>query len=288
VSRRLCARRSAVFGGRGDRMTPWIAAFIALFIWWFSTGTILMAVKYADRAGPAARLKTTLVALPMVALGGYGAFWSMTQTDVLGTYVAFLSALALWGWIELAFLTGMITGPNGMALPKTTTEFERFIRAWGTVAYHEMLLAATFILLGLTLWAAPNPFAFYTFGVLFAARISAKLNLFFGVPRIHVDFLPEALAHLPSHFRKTGMNWLFPISVTALTFAAACWLERLFVVETAGEITGFALLTALTALATLEHWVMVLPIPDERLWRWMLPQPKPNENTTTTGGHHGL
>ncbi|MEL6451835.1 MAG: putative photosynthetic complex assembly protein PuhE [Pseudomonadota bacterium] len=269
-------------------MTPWIAALIAMFIWWFSTGTILMAVKYADRAGASARARTTWGSLPLMALGAYGAHWSMGQTDIFGIYVAFLSALALWGWIELAFLTGIITGPNAMALPPNTPEWERFIRAWGTLAYHEMLLAATLIGLGLALWQAPNPFAFYTFAVLFAARISAKLNLFFGVPHINVDFLPTALQHLPSHFRVAAMNWLFPLSVTALTFAAACWLERLYAAETAGHITGFALLTALTALAALEHWVMVLPIPDERLWRWMLPAPKPTKHQTNQGGHHGL
>ena len=52
---------------------------------------------------------------------------------------------------------------------------------------------ATLIGLALALWNAPNPFGFYTFAVLFFARISAKLNLYLGVPRIHVDFLPEAL-----------------------------------------------------------------------------------------------
>jgi putative photosynthetic complex assembly protein 2 len=270
-------------------MTPWIAALIALFIWWFSTGTILMAVKYADRAGPKARINTTIAGLPLLAIGAYGAYWSMAQTDILGIYVAFLSALALWGWIELAFLTGIITGPNRQPLPPEVPEWERFIRAWGTVAYHEMLLTATVIVLGLALWDAPNAFAFWTFGVLFFARISAKLNLFFGVPRINVDFLPDALSHLASHFRIARMNWLFPISVTALTFAVACWLERLYAAQTVGEITGFALLTALTALAALEHWVMVLPIPDERLWRWMLPAPKPTQKQQThQGGHHGL
>ncbi len=270
-------------------MTPWIAALIALFVWWFSTGTILMAVKYADRAGPSVRARTTWATLPLMAAGAYGAWWSMTQTDIFGVYVAFLSALALWGWIELAFLTGVITGPNTNPLPDHTPEWERFIRAWGTVAYHEMLLAATVIALALTQYEAANPFTFYTFAVLFFARISAKLNLFLGVPRIHVEFLPQALSHLPSHFRTRGMNWLFPISVTALTFTAACWLERLYAADTTGHITGFALLTALTALAALEHWVMVLPIPDERLWRWMLPAPKPTpEQQTNQGGHHGL
>ncbi len=269
-------------------MTPWVAALIALFIWWFSTGTILMAVKYADREGPGARLRATLAGLPLVLLGAYGAYWSATQTDVLGVYVAFLSALAIWGWIELAFLTGIITGPNRAALPPHTPEWERFIRAWGTLAYHEMLLLAALIAMGLTLWDAPNAFGFWTFAVLFFARVSAKLNLFFGVPRTHVEFLPQALSHLSSHFRVAGMNWLFPVSVTALTFATACWLERLYAAQSMGEITGFALLTALTALATLEHWVMVLPIPDERLWRWMLPAPKPHKHQKTQGGHHGL
>ena len=269
-------------------MTPWVAALIELIIWWFSTGTLLMAVKYAGREGPAARRRATWGGRPLVALGAYGAHWSATQTDVMGVYVAFLSALAIWGWIELAFLTGIITGPNTSALPPHTPEWERFIRAWGTLAYHEMLLLAALIALGLALWDAPNAFGFWTFAVLFFARVSAKLNLFFGVPRTHVEFLPGALSHLSSHFRVAGMNWLFPISVTALTFATACWLERLYAAPTMGEITGFALLTALTALATLEHWVMVLPIPDERLWRWMLPAPQPEKHQKTQGGHHGL
>lgn len=248
-----------------------------------------MAVKYADRSGARARRYTTLAALPLLGLGAYGAWWSASQTDVFGIYVAFLSALAIWGWIETSFLTGIITGPNTSPLPRNVPEWERFIRAWGTIAYHEMLLASALIVLGLTLWLSPNPFAFYTFAVLFFARVSAKLNLFLGVPHINVDFLPNALSHLASHFRIRALNWLFPISVSALTFAAACWIERLYAAQTEGHVTGFALLTALTVLAAIEHWVMVLPIPDERLWRWMLPAPKPTvKQQTNQGGHHGL
>jgi putative photosynthetic complex assembly protein 2 len=50
----------------------------------------------------------------------------------------------------------------------------------------------------------------------------------------------------------------------------ACFLERIWAVETQADIVGFALLSALSALALLEHWFMVLPLPDEKLWRWML------------------
>ena len=49
------------------------------------------------------------------------------------------------------------------------------------------------------------------------------------------------------------------------------WATR---IKSTAEAVGVALLAALTALALLEHWLMVLPLPDEKLWRWMIPAPK--------------
>ncbi|MGA9410743.1 MAG: putative photosynthetic complex assembly protein PuhE [Roseobacter sp.] len=271
-------------------MTILSASLLALFVWWFSTGAILWVVKTADKKGPHAGLRATLWGLPMAAIGIWGFLNTLNDTSVLGACLAFLSALCIWGWIELAFLTGVITGPNVYPLPEKTPEWERFIRAWGTLAYHEMVLVGTLIILVLIGDSAPNAFGVWTFAVLFFARLSAKLNLYLGVPKINVEFLPTALAHLATYFRIRPLNWLFPFSVTALTFAAACWLERIYTAQTDGQIIGFTLLTALTALALLEHWVMVLPIPDEKLWRWMLPAPKqPTPKATILkGGHHGL
>jgi len=271
-------------------MTILSASLLALFVWWFSTGAILWVVKTADKKGAAAGLRATLWGLPALALGLWGFWHTLGDISVFGACAAFLSALCIWGWIELAFLTGVITGPNVYPLPENTPEWERFIRAWGTLAYHEMLLVGTLIILFLIGDGAANSFGVWTFAVLFFARLSAKLNLYLGVPKINVDFLPTALAHLATYFRIRPLNWLFPFSVTALTFAAACWLERIYAAQTDGQIIGFTLLTALTALALLEHWVMVLPIPDEKLWRWMLPAPKqPTPKATIRkGGHHGL
>ena len=81
---------------------------------------------------------------------------------------------------------------------------------------------------------------------------------------------------------------MFPISITALTFAVACWLERIVSAQSLADTVGFALLAALTALALLEHWFMVLKLPDEKLWRWMMPAPKPNLEKTPTEDAHGL
>ncbi|MBJ3763198.1 DUF3623 domain-containing protein [Maribius pontilimi] len=251
---------------------PWIAALIALFAWWFSTGAILWAVKRADGQGPGAHGRTVLAGLPLL-IGGIAA--SVLTRDATGNaalYGGFLSALAIWGWIELAFLTGTVTGPGRGPMPFCVNDGQRFRAAWRVLAWHELLLALGLAFLAALTWGADNTLAFWTYAVLFFARISAKLNIFLGVPRINTEFLPGPLAHLPSYFRQGPVSWLFPLSILVLTLAVFCWIERL---AFTGE-TRFALLLTLTALALLEHWLMVLPLPDAKLWRWMIPAPKPD------------
>lgn len=251
--------------------SPWIAALAALFLWWFSTGLLLWRVRAADNAGTGAHRRSVILFLPMLLAGIAGFAASMTTPSVLGAYTAFLSALAIWGWIELAFLSGIITGPNRAPCPDGLTLWPRFLRSFGTIAWHEALLAATFCLMLLASRDGENAFGLWTFALLFFARISAKLNLFFGVPRINTGFLPTPLAHLASHFRLARMNWVFPISITGLSFAAALWLQQAFAAPTEAAFIGFILLAVLTLLALLEHWFMVLPLPDAKLWAWMIP-----------------
>ena len=280
--------------GKGAAMTgtPWLAALAALFLWWFSTGVILWRVRRADNGGPDDHMWSVLLGLPLLIAGALGFQHTLTDPSVTGVHIAFLSALAIWGWIELAFLSGVITGPNRRPCPATASDPERFLRAFGTIAWHEILLAVVTVLMGMMAWDQPNHFGFLTFAVLFVARISAKLNLFFGVANINTEFLPQPLSHLPSHFRRRPMNGFFPLSVTALCFAAGCWLERLLSATSPGAEAGFALLTALTLLALLEHWFMVLPLPDQKLWRWMIDAPAPKTTAPAHAvlkeTHHGL
>jgi putative photosynthetic complex assembly protein 2 len=250
--------------------SPVAAALVALFAWWASTGVILVIVRRADQAGR--HLAVTLATLPVGLLGAAAFVWTMGGTGIGAVYGAFFAALAVWGWLELAFLTGIVTGPSRLPARAGVPEWERFIRAWGTVAYHEMTLTAALIAMVLTAHDAVNTVGLWTFGVLWAARISAKLNLYLGVRKVNVEFVPRPLAHLPSHFREARINWLFPTSVTVLTFAVAGFGERALLAETATDVVGSTLLAALCALALLEHWFMIVRLPDERLWRWMLPK----------------
>lgn len=251
----------------------WIAGVFALFVWWFSTGAILFLVSRADRGGRKGYLNAVVLGLPFLALGCIGIEQSLDDPSVWGVYVGFVSAILIWGWFELAFLAGVITGPCARPCPPGVEGMERFLRAWGTIAYSEMALIASTLLLVLVSEGAANTFGMWTFVVLFAARITAKLNVYLGVPNINEEFLPSPVRHLSSHFRKSPMNGFFPWSITLLTFAVACWVERIVDAPSgSGAEVGFALLAALTALALFEHWMMVLPLPDAALWTWALPK----------------
>ncbi|MDR7125630.1 putative photosynthetic complex assembly protein PuhE [Pseudotabrizicola sp. 4114] len=261
---------------------PWIAALSALFLWWFSTGIILWRVRRADNQGHDAHLWSVLLGLPLLLGGVVGLNETLTDTSATGAYLAFLSALALWAWVELAFLSGIIAGPNTNPCPPGAALPDRFLRAIGTILWHEILLITLLCALVILSHDAPNIFGLWTFAILFFARISAKLNLFFGVPRIHTEFLPRPLAHLASHFRRAPMNAVFPVSITALSYASYCFTERALTAPTPGSLIGFTLLSALTLLALLEHWFMVIPLPDQKLWRWMLPERKPQPQVMQT------
>ncbi len=252
--------------------SPWIASLFAVFVWWFSTGAILVAVRRADRLGRHGM--TVFCWLPMLAAGVAAVALSLPAANVLGAYMGFIGALAIWGWIELAFLAGVITGPMRQDCPPGLSGKDRFFRAFSTVAYHELALVIGLLALVVVSDGAANRMAVSTYLVLFLARIFAKLNLYFGVPRINTEFVPDRLAHLKSYFRRGPVTLAFPAAITVLTALLAVCAERLWSAQSDATVVGFALLTALAALALLEHWLMVVPLPDAKLWRWMLPAPK--------------
>jgi putative photosynthetic complex assembly protein 2 len=261
---------------------PWIAALIALFAWWFSTGAILAVVKRADGGGRKSHLWAVLLALPVLVLGAGLFVDTLHRTEPFAVFAAFLAALMIWGWIEMAFLCGIVTGPNRALTPEGVSGWERFRRAWWAVAWHELLLLAALVAMGWAAQGAANPFGFVTFAVLFGARVSAKLNLFWGVPRINTEFLPEAIAYLPTHFRVGRPNAIYPLTVAALAGATALLLREIGAADAAHAALGWTLAAAIAGLALIEHLLMVVPLPDQKLWRWMLPEPRDALTQTQT------
>jgi len=241
-----------------------VAILSALFVWWFSTGAIFWAVSHG-----AGRAEVILTA-PLAIGALWVVTWGASQDSLIAAYTGFGATIAIWGWFELAFLTGVLTGPNTRPCPPELNGPRHFAMAWGTIAHHEIALLVTAIGIGSLTWTASDQTGFWTFMILFLARISAKLNVYLGVPNLSHEMMTGPVAHMKTYFANRRMNWLFPISVTCLTCAMAYWIERAIAAETTGSITGSTLLATLTGLALLEHWLMVLPIRDAALWQWMM------------------
>lgn len=244
------------------------ATLYTVFLWWFSTGAIL----WLDRL-PRPTYRYSLIGASIVAIAAAVAvIVSKGTATPTGAMIGFTAAIAIWGWHELSFLTGLITGPRGEACPPGVSGWRRFKLAASTLIYHEIALALTAVALLAATWGAPNQTAAWTFFILFACRLSAKLNLFLGVPNFTDSFFPEHLRYLTSYLKTGPASALFPLSVTAgCALTAVLGWRLLDPNATAFDVTAFSLLFALTALAVIEHAFMVLPLPDAALWRWALP-----------------
>jgi putative photosynthetic complex assembly protein 2 len=238
-----------------------------LFLWWFSTGLIVWLDGLPQRT-----FRWSLGAATFLAAAAlYGLAASGSDTSVTGAFTAFTCGLIVWGWNEISFLMAFITGPRREAAVPDSTGMLRLRHAVEAIAYHELAIAASATVVVALTWDAPNQIGAWTFMVLWVMRLSAKLNVFLGVPNLGGEFLPDHLRYLESFFRKRPMNCLFPVSVTLSTIAALLLAQAAGAPESeAFETAGFTFLATLVALALLEHWLLVLPLPAASLWNWYL------------------
>jgi len=256
-----------------------IALAFAVFIWWFSTGIVILLN----------RMSRTAVALSLVlsSLLGVAALFGLAhtaqQTGVNGAYCAFTSALLVWGWNELTFLTGWITGPRTTALPVEAVGWPRFVQSLRAVLWHELAILLVGCAIVAITWNAPNQVGTGTYLVLWTMRTSAKLNLFLGVRNLSEEFLPAHLAYLESFFRRRRLNIFFPF---ALALASMClwWLVGYAYNPLASQAqsVGAVLVATLLALAIVEHLMLVLPVDTTALWRWALRKKQNNTHAVNS------
>jgi len=247
-----------------DHLLPLLATVL---LWFASTALI---VWLANR--PTATYRASLWGAAAFGVAGLVAIAaSAGSAGVLAAYVSFAGALAVWGWQELAFLTGAVAGPRRGALSAQVVGGQRFREATAAVIHHELALAAAALLLLALSWGAVNMVGAAAFGLLFALRLSAKLNIFFGVPNLSDDLLPKPVEHLKTYFGPRQLTPLLILSVIG-TLALAVWLgHRAVSAPAGGEAVGATLLFALAALGALEHLFLALPVRDGALWRWAIP-----------------
>ena len=243
-----------------------IPVVFAVFIWWFSTGLVLLL----DGLPRTTFRWSILISSVLAATALYGLAQTSRQSSILNAYCAFTCALLVWGWHELTFLTGWLTGPRKQA-STFSGGWMRFTQATAVIIWHELaILTSGLLIIGLT-WNAPNQIGLWTFLVLWSMRTSAKLNLYFGVRNLSEEFLPTHLSYMASYFRRLPMNAFFPISVVG-AFVVLVWmtLRALHPNTPIAEVVGLVLVSTMLAMAILEHFLLVLPLPSTALWRWAL------------------
>ncbi len=249
-----------------------VAALFALVAWWFGTGAILWLVRR-----PARHFRQRMAAMSVLGVFSvWAAARSMQDTGALSAYLGFASVIVMWGWHEMAFLSGWITGPRRVPLSPGVQGVARFRESLEVVLHHEMALLANFGLLWLLQQGQPNHVAICTFALLWCMRLSAKLNLYFGVPEVGEQYLPAHLTYLGSYFRRGRVSLFF---WGAIAGASGSWL---WLVAQAREgavtvNTGWVLLAALLGLAIVEHLLMLFPLPMQRLWGWAMRPAAPVE-----------
>lgn len=237
----------------------------ALVLWFIGTG----AVVWLD-SRPAATFRTSFRVAGVIATIATGAvWWSAQDAGWGGAYVGFAAAIVIWGWHEMGFLMGFVAGPNRRPCPADAHGWTRLKLATATVIHHEVAIAATALLLFALTWGQPNQAAPLTFLLLFVLRLSAKFNLYLGVPNLSDEVFPAHLAYLKSYFRKRAGNALLPLSLLG-SGGLALWAWTL--AEAAPTQSGAAvtatLLAGLSALGMVEHLFLVLPLRDAKMWHW--------------------
>lgn len=236
-----------------------------LFLWWFSTGVIL----WLDGL-PRHTFRWSLGGASVVLIAAlYGLYASAGDANATGAYYAFTCALLVWGWLEMSFLMGLITGPRRTACPSGSRGWQRTRYAIEAVLHHEIaLLVGALAVLGCT-WGGENLVGVWTYAVLWVSRLSAKLNVFLGARNLSEEFLPAHLRYLESYFRRRSMNPLFPVSLAVGALISwALWAQVPGAVIEGVE--GRILVASLLTLAWVEHVFLMIPLPSSPLWQWAL------------------
>lgn len=249
----------------------------AAFVWWFSTGAVLLLVGRSGRF----ELSRAFLAVGLLAGSLGGLALTAGDASVGGAYTAFTCTILLWAAQEITFLAGWLTGPRPQQCPVGATGGSRLGFALQAILYHEFaLLACGAAIVALT-WASPNQVGLWTFAALWVLRQSAKINLFLGVPVTNDELMPDAVRFLKTFFARRPVSGFFPVSVTLATAALVIMIQRIVEVSvTPFEIASLTLVSTLFALGVVEHWFMLLPLPAITLWGWGMRSGFPPEDIT--------
>jgi putative photosynthetic complex assembly protein 2 len=249
-----------------------LPALYAAFVWWFSTGVIILLDNLPPRSFRWSMLAGSLVMVAALA----GIAVSAADAGLAGAYLGFTCGVLVWGWQEMSFFMGFVTGPRRVGCAADCAGWARFRAGVAACLHHELAIIGFALVVVALSRGQPSQTGCWTFLTIWALRQSAKLNVFLGVRHLGEEFLPPHLHYLRSFMRQRAMNALMPFSLAAAGVAFALVLRRAAMPGLpAAEAAGLTLIATMLGLGVLEHALMVAPLPLGRLWHWAVRARRP-------------
>lgn len=229
-------------------------------LWALSTALIF----YLDSL-PTRTFRWSMGFATLVLAGCAAVIWQLRdEVTVMALALSFGAGMLAWGWTEMALYMGYITGPRKHRCDAGCSGVAHFGHAVSANLWHELLVIGFAIAIYLT----GNVTASWCFAMLWLMHLSARLNVFLGVRNVSAEFVPDHMDVLKGFLRRRNMNVLFPFSCLALV---------LLVLKLVTLPQDFAVTMAATlaVIGLLEHILLMLPLPIEKLWRWSLSNATP-------------
>lgn len=147
------------------------------------------------------------------------------DSSMSGHYWAFGAGMLIWTWHELAFYSGVLTGPWRQPCPPGVNDWQRFWYAFNTHLYHEIAVILELLVLWWLHQECINITGMLAFVLMWSLQQSAKLNVFLGIPHLNVTLLPEHLRYLGSFWHQRPLNPFFwPSLLVIILLAGTLWL----------------------------------------------------------------
>jgi putative photosynthetic complex assembly protein 2 len=243
---------------------------VVIALWFVSTGLVAMINHRLRRS-----FGRSLMIASSCAIAGLGLVVLTAQmTTVWATYASFVGGLLIWSWHEISFLTGAVSGTHRQHCPPDLRGWKRFSLATMALIHHEVALAMTAAMLLSLSTLTVNATGAYTFALLLIFRLSSKLNIFWGVPNMSDELLPDHLDYLKSYFGAKRLRVMLPLSTAAIVALAAYFGMAASDAVDSGLAVQAGLLCCLCLLAALEHIFLALPFRDSALWGWAIKAPQ--------------
>ncbi len=240
-----------------------------IFIWWFTTGSIMVVY---NRARWMTRLFFAIYTA-IAALAFAGLLLTRDINDTAAVYVAVTCGILIWGWHVTAYYLGFVTGPRSareslaaMNDTQNLTLKDRFALAFVSSLHHEVLAVVTGIVIALLTNGHINRWGLWIYLALWIMHGSSRLNIFLGVRNFSVDLLPRNFRYLRHVVSRRDFNEFFPVSVLIASVVMLTLIFQIITPDTSPlYLTGAIMVATMLFLGILEHGLLMLP-PSLQLW----------------------